>query len=319
MPTYTTLRGPASVTDKLLSEQLEANLKMFLDWALLGLGGFADVKLPAAPTTTAGGHRLRLSDDTRFAQGRAWEGFRKDWVWETGVGGSREPVHVSGVWVNGAFKVTGATGTYAHVIDYPQGRIIFDSPVPTGTHVAAEYSYRRYQVYADHPDWFRKVQMEADWADPAFLQPPGSGAYSEMADARVQTPAVVLRAMAGVRHEPYEMGNLTQKTTQAVALDVLGDAPGSVGWMHDALVGQEEHSLRLFDLNAVLRADAWPLDPSGMRRAGAKMYPALVAETGLGGYLWRQCRVASTDSQERMSRPPLRHAAVLWKCQVVLP
>jgi hypothetical protein len=318
MPTHTELKGVSDVTQSLSSEQLETNLKMFLDWALLAAGGFADVKLPAAPTTTPGPHRLRLSDDPRFVQGQCWEGFKKDWVWETGVSGSRQPVSISGVWVNGTFQPATGVGTYRHVVDYPQGRVVFGAPVPTGTHVSCEYSYRRYQVYNNHPDWFQKVQLEADWTDPQFLQA-GSGAYSEMTDARVQTPALVLRALAGETREPLELGNGVHKTYKPVSLDVIGDEPGRVGFMHDALMNQQEKALRLFDLNSVLANDAWPLDASGSRRQAAKMYPDLVAETGLGGYYWRLATITETQSQERLSRPPLRHVGVMWKVEVDLP
>jgi hypothetical protein len=318
VPTSTQFKGVNSSAQQLLSGQLAANLKLFLDWACLEAGAYATVTLPASPTTTAGPHRLRPSDDPDYLPGRVWEGYRKDWVWETGVAWAPAPIDVSGVWVNGSFKPLDSVGPYAHVVDYPNGRVVFATPVPTGSHVAAEYSWRKYQVYTDEPDWFREVQLESDWASPQFLQQ-ASGAWSAMADARVQTAAVVVRPLAGVSHSPKEIGSLAQHKTQSVTLDVLGDNPKDVAWMHDVLVDQKEHRLWLFDLNAVIRADKWPLDGNGGRKTGAKMYPALVAGTGAGGYVWRLCEVSDTASQERPNRPPLRHATVLWRVQVDIP
>jgi hypothetical protein len=112
MPTHTEFKGTDNVTETKLSGQLEANLKLFIDWALLGTGAYTNVTLPASPTTTPGRHRLRLSDDPSMSSGRVWEAFRKDWVWETGVNRTVAPISVSGVWVNGSFKPLSTTGTF---------------------------------------------------------------------------------------------------------------------------------------------------------------------------------------------------------------
>lgn len=318
MPTHTEFKGVSHSNESLLSGQLEANLKLLVDWALLGVGAYTNVRLPASPTTTAGAHRLRLSDDPDYTAGKVWEAFRKDWVWETGVLRTPAPINVSGVWVGGSFKPLSSTGTYAHTIDFPNGRVIFATALPTGSHVAAEYSHRKFQVYAGETDWFKEVQLESDWNSPQFLQT-GSGAWSKMADARVQTPALVIRPLANVSHEPKELGSLAQRTTQLVSFNVLGSNPSDVSWLHDVLVGQNEKSFRLFDLNEVVGDDAWPLNGAGARKTGVVMYPDLVAETGSGGYFWRRMTVNHTASQERLNRPPLRHAAVLWSCEVDLP
>ncbi len=315
MPTYTEFKGVDSVHQSLLSGQLEANLKLFLDWALLGVGAYANVRLPASPTGTAGPHRLRLADDPDYTAGRVWESFRKDWVWETGVLRTPAPIDVSGVWVAGLFKPLSSTGTYAHTIDYPNGRIIFTTALPTGSHVSCEYSWRKYQIYAGESDWFKEVQLESDWANPQFLQA-GSGAWSAMADARVQTPAVVVRPLTSVTRDPLELGNLAQIVRQQVALHVLGDNSSDVAWMHDVLTGQDEKRIRLFDLNSVIESDEWPLDGNGARASGALMYPDMVEETG---HYWRKMTIKEVQSQEQINRPPLRHAAVLWRCEVDLP
>jgi len=315
MPSHTRFKGVASSNESLLSGQLEANLKLFFDWALLGVGAYANITLPASPTGTAGAHRLRLSDDPNYTQGRVWEAFRKDWVWETGVQRTPAPINISGVWTNGTFRSLSSTGTYAHIIDHPNGRIIFTSAIPTGTHVSCEYSYRKYQVYAGDPDWFREVQLEADWNNSQFLQI-GSGAWSAMADARVQTPAVVIRPLAGVINHPLELGNLVHQRQQPVSFHVLGDNSQDVCWMHDVLVGQKEKTIRLFDLNEVIRDDEWPLNGAGSRKTDAMMYPDLVAEDNYGGYFYNKCYIKNTISQEKLNRPPLRHTNILWNCEV---
>jgi hypothetical protein len=160
--------------------------------------------------------------------------------------------------------------------------------------------------------------MEAYWGDSQFLQQ-GSGAWTIMADARVQTPCIVLRSLCDVSHKPLEMGNLTHNKTQSVAFNILGDNPKDVAWIHDVLVDQKEKSLRLFNLNDVVEDDAWPLDGRGAKKDGFLTYPSMVAETGVGGYWKWRATVEETRSQEQIARPPLRHAAVLWEVGVTQP
>ena len=88
--------------------------------------------------------------DSRFSSGQAWEGFRKNWIWQSGVTYSPNPLvgdddsnpGVSGVYVNDSYYSASTVGAYAHYIDHFNGRVVFDSPIPTGSKVQAEFSYK---------------------------------------------------------------------------------------------------------------------------------------------------------------------------------
>ena len=150
MATSYNLKGFDSVFDATLNNELQDNIVEFLDWALLEKGNYFNVDLGE---TSPNGHdysRLRLSSDDNFTAGQVWEGFRENWVWQSGVSYSPAPIvgadninpGISGVYVDSTFYPSDTTGIYAHYIDYYNGRVVFDAAIPTGTTVQTEYSYK---------------------------------------------------------------------------------------------------------------------------------------------------------------------------------
>ena len=110
----TTFQHVSHVGHTLLNSELEGNLKSFLDWGFLGIGGWFNVTIPTSGAWGGTFDQLRLVDDPSYTKGQVWEAPRKDWVWENETpytGGS--PVQITGVSVNGSFYGTG-DATYAH-------------------------------------------------------------------------------------------------------------------------------------------------------------------------------------------------------------
>jgi len=275
--THTELKGGPHVLDGQLSDLLESNLQAFLQWGLLGAGGFLTVRAPQSGVYGGDESRLRLASDPYYESGQVWEAFRKDWVWESGIPFPTQPVRPSGVWVGSAFHPASETGVYAHRYDYPNGRVVFDAPIPTASVVRTDYSYRLVQVSTADTEWWQQVQagsMRAD--DPHFLQQ-GSGVWDALARSRVQLPAVIVDAVPNVRSRSgYEIGNQLQTVLQDVQLEVLAEDRFYLKWLHDVLCNQKGHRLIGFDKNRVLAADSFPLDPDGSPRPSGKMYPDLV-------------------------------------------
>ena len=131
-PAYTTLSKVNNVGDSLLNSEIENNIKWYLDWGLLGIGGWSDVSIPTPGAYGGTFDSLRPVQDPAYTDGQVWETARKDWVWETGTAwsGSEVPVQISGTYVNSVLYGTG-DATYGHHYDYPLGRVIFDSPIDT--------------------------------------------------------------------------------------------------------------------------------------------------------------------------------------------
>ena len=82
---YDNFKGVSTIGAPLLMNELENNLKAYLDWSLLGIGAFTNVYRATSGYPSGDMSRLRPVFDLAYSSGTVWQGIRKDWVWETGV------------------------------------------------------------------------------------------------------------------------------------------------------------------------------------------------------------------------------------------
>jgi hypothetical protein len=283
--------GAARVTD-----QLRENLSLWLQWGFLGVGAFTNVGFGSAPAHGGQPSRLRAVFDPRYPAGGAtgttvWEGFRADWVWESGVPYATAPTAYSGVHVGGTFAPASATGAYAHRVSYPEGRVYFASPLASGTPVSGEFAFRHVHVRRADEPWFQELAERSLRAD----EPATSGLFPQN---RVELPAVVLQPVNRVDCRPYEIGSPARIHRQDVLLHALAETPGECGRLHDVLADQYDRRVPAFDLDAA----TLPLDYRGGLAPGARTFPQLVAAAP-----WRQIRVADVKSS-----PPARVGGLHW-------
>lgn len=312
MPTHTSLKGFDHVSDSLLSDQLESNLVSFFQWGLLGKGGFWNVTIPTSGAYGGEESRLGPVDDPHYDVGQVWEAFRQDWVWETGVEYSEQPIRVSGVYVNGSFHPLSETGVYAHSIDYRYGRVIFDQPIGTGAVVECEYSYRMYGFHPSTTPWWRQLQALSYRVDDDTFLLMGSGVRTIMAHNRVQMPAVVVQVVPRSSRSGYEMGGSTQTVRQDCLFHIMAETPHDAGKLHDIITLQQEKRIIAYDKNLVLEEERFGLDADGMPAESGLMYPDLVKSPAEGGYGWRQVRFAEFSSTDQPDEhmPSLHTATV---------
>lgn len=107
---------------------------------------------------------LVSSSDESFVDNTVFQSAFKNWVWELEIpsagSGIAPPTAISGVAVDGVFypTATGAPGfnaAFGHSIDYPNGRVIFNSPIAAGSTVQASFSYKEVLV-----DWANSLDNE---------------------------------------------------------------------------------------------------------------------------------------------------------------
>ena len=143
----TNLKGFTNVFQYTLNNDILDGLVEFFDWGLLEKGNYFNVELGELAPNGEDYSRLRPVEEPRFSNGQAWEGFRGNWVWQSGVSHTPAPTTannggypgITGVYVDDTFYPYNTAGTYAHHVDYYNGRIVFDNPIPTGSKVQAEY------------------------------------------------------------------------------------------------------------------------------------------------------------------------------------
>lgn len=307
MAAYTPLKGVKTVNDALQSDQLEANLMGWLNWSMLGCAGFFNVSIPTSGVFGGNENQLRAVDDPYYQPGQVWEAFRKDWVWETGVPWSVQPIRVSGVYINSGNLLPLSSGVH---VDYPNGRIVLDTPISTASLVSCEYSYRLFQLYSADNAWWQEIQMQSFRIDSSQFLQQGSGAWDVLAQNRIQLPAVIVEAVPRVERSPFEIGNLVQITKQDVLFHILTEDRFRLKWMHDALTGQQEIRIAGFDKNLLLSQDAFPLEYDGSPKASGMMYPDLIQPVASGGFFWTQIRVNRMRSQEQQRMGTLHYVTV---------
>jgi len=317
---YTEFQGVTNFGETQLLTELENNLKAYLDWSFLRIGAWTNVNISSTGGLDLYGgspETLRWVDNPAYADGQVWQGFRKDWIYETGVnfsysGQDYDPINVmtSGVEINGTFQTTG------FFVNYPQGQIVFNDRIPTGSTVKAQFSYRNVQVnIADDVPWWKEIQLQSWRSDDIhFTQDHRTGDWSLGGHHRIQLPTIVIEAVPRGRSLGYELGNSALTVEQDVLCHILADSREMRNKLVSILETQNEHTIWLWDSDAVAAAEITPLDYRG-ERVHTNVYPDIVADST---YRWKKCRLKNIMvSEVGVINPLLYEGTVRITCEVV--
>lgn len=314
---YTRFKGVSSIGNTLFSNEIENNLKSFLDWGFLNIGGFVNVSIPTTSAFGGNFHTLKRASDPAYTAGTVWETIRKDWVWETGINyGGQVPIAISGVWINSQFFGP-AHATWGHYYDYKNGRVIFNNPVPAASGVSMNYSYRWVQVHTSQDaDWFYQGQyaslkpVDTQWASSY----PSSGDYSNPPQHRIQFPCVIVECVARTDARPYELGNTVLWVEQDVLFNIVAENKASRNNIKDTLFLEDDHIIMLYNSNSVARSGYHALDYRGMLVNTTGTYPYLV-----NNFPWKQARFKDTNVSEVESlSTSLHEASVRTSLELIL-
>ena len=330
-----------NIGDSTVSSIIQDNMIEYFDWAIIDAGGFTNTSIPTEGHYGGDKHKLRLVDDPRYTSGQVWEGFRSNWVWQSGVSNTDQPKTlkklkpdaatypnasnypgVSGVFVGGAFQPASGVGAYAHHIDYPNGRVVFDTAIATTSSVTAEFSHKWAKVTKANDNFFREIQYRSQRADGDFLME-GSGDWSQLADTRLQLPVLAVEVVKRRSLEPYALGGLTHFVNTDVLFHVLAEDDYTRDKLLDIVSLQEDRVVRLFDSDLIGRSSVFPLDYRGMTNKGAKMYPDLIKEVADGGFRYNygggklQLQDARVQTSEAIS-PNLYHGVVRMNTELIM-
>jgi len=295
----TTFKNINNIGQDLLLNILESNFKTYLDWAFLNIGAWFDVSVGGSGIYGTNQHgKLILVDDPAYNEGEVWQSIRKDWVWETGVVfSSGSPVDISGVYVDDTF-VPYSSGDFT--IDYPLGRIIFDTAVDTDSDIELNYSYRYVQTYrANDSPWFNVLQFASYETNNTDIVRTEDGDWSIGGQHRIQMPAIVIESLPKSRSRPYEIGNNNLIIEQDIAFHVLAENKNDRNKLLDILRLQQDSVIVLYNTNTIAQNDLYPLDYNGDRKNSPIMYPDMVSQYG-----WRKCWIKNVNLFEIESVHP---------------
>ena len=289
-----------NVGDTSITPAIRDNLVEFFDWAILDAGGFFNVNVPTEGFYGGDKHKLRVVDDPNYTLGQVWEGFRSNWVWQSGLSCSDQPLVVqqlledseyplakrspgiSGVFIGSTFQPVSGVGDYSHHINYPAGRVIFDSAISTSSDVKVEFSYKWVNVIPANNEFFREIQYRSQRADGDFTLV-GSGDWSQLGETRLQLPAIAVEPAVRRTQTPYNLGSSTSYVASDVLFHVLAEDDFTRDKLVDMVSLQGDKTIFMFDSDRIGRKDDFPLDYRGMVAASGQRYPELVAPSGEGG------------------------------------
>lgn len=315
---HVNLRGISHYGKPSLINEIQDNLKSYLDWSLLNIGAWHNIQTGTRGVFGGSFGTLQVVDDPSYTANTVYQGIRKDWIWESGVnytnptGGVYNPLPVQ-IYVNNSLVTTGTSGS-THYINYPLGRVIFDNPQ---TNVKAAYSYRQVQVYlSDDINWWFEVQYDThNPADLQWAQNITSGDYSLSSTNRMQLPAIIIEPVARRYSVPFELGTLTAKNRQDIMFHVIAETRRERNDLVDYLALQKDKSIILYDTTALYENNKFPLDYRGMKVSNPTMYPDIVNDANL------QFRQATFNnivvSEIKTNHPKLNWAIVKMTIEVI--
>tara|TARA_R100001443_G_scaffold4277_4_gene12679 strand:- start:7599 stop:8558 length:960 start_codon:yes stop_codon:yes gene_type:complete len=282
----TKLRYNDKLQDISLSNILLDNFINFYDWGLLDAGQFYNIKIPQSGIYGGDRHKLRVADNPNYTAGQVWEGYRKNWVWESGVDGTtQQPITISGVYVDNTFYATGNT-TKPFYIDYINGSVVFDSAQTTTSTVHLEYSHKWVQVVpAEGVSWFQQIQ-QSSFRNENDFQVSGSGGWAQLGQTRIQLPALAVEVIPAASTKPYQIGGGQWVNTE-ILFYVITENHWECTNLVDTIIKQNDRTIQLFNPTKVAISGVSPFNyrneltthaiPSGL-------YPLLTS-----GYPYQKC------------------------------
>lgn len=296
---YNYFKGVTDYSDFSVNETLIKSTVLWADWCFLNIGALFNITVPTSGNLGGDYSRLRPVSDPRYTDGKVWETARSNLVWESGV----NQISVSGIYVNGAIRQSG------YSVNYPLGRVIFDSPVAQNSTVQMEYSSKHIKVLdSNELPFFRQTQLNSyEINNPTYLYTK-SGEWTSFPESRLQYPIVAIQ-QGPIQYKGYELGNDNLNGFPTILAHVLGETESDVKRISNILAMQKDSKFYLVNENLMMESGVRILDFNGNKTNTTMTYPEIVNR----GYRGRECYI--TDSYQE---PLQTIAPELYKCTVRL-
>ena len=292
---HTKLANLRNGQDSTLSNVLLDNFIALYDWGFLDRGQFYNIDIPESGIYGGDRHKLRVTQDPNYTEGQVWEGYRQNWVWESGIDAtSEQPITISGVFVDDTFYATGNV-TKPFYIDYPNGRVVFDTALTTTSTVQLEYSHKWVQVIpAQGVPWFREIQQGSFRNEEGF-QVSNSGNWVQLGQTRVQLPAVAIEVVPARSVQPYQLGG-GQWTNTDLVFYVMSENHWECTNLMDSILYQNDRTVHLFDPTAVAISGVFPFNYRNELNENAipsGLYPNMIDD-----FFYRRCWISESRGNQ---------------------
>jgi hypothetical protein len=292
---HTRLANLKNAQDATLSNILLDNFIALYDWGLLDRGQFYSINIPESGIYGGDRHKLRLAGDPNYSSGQVWEGYRQNWVWESGISATTEqPIAISGVFVDDTFYATGNVSKPFY-IDYPNGRIVFDTALTSTSSVQLEYSHKWVQVVpAQGIPWFRQIQQGSFRNEEGF-QVSDSGGWVQLGQTRVQLPAIAVEVIPSRSLEGYQLGG-GQWVNNDIIFYVISENHWECTNLVDSILYQNDRTVHLFNPTSVALSGVFPYNYRNELNENAipsGLYPNMIDD-----FFYRRCWISQSRGGE---------------------
>jgi len=246
------------------TSNLENNIKMYYDWALLSIGAWNEVTIPTQQIYGGDYSRLRVVDDPNYNLGQVWETPKQNLVWDTNVVYTNHignPINPSNI---GIPYIDSAPTSSNYYINYPQGQIVFDNPIPASSTVQLSYPYRIVSVdIADGTPWWKALHSKWWRVDDTQFHQVGSGEWSLFGEHRIQMPSVIIESCFMGSSEGWELGTASRRAKREVRFHIYSESMTERNNLMDIIGLQSDRKIPLFNINGILFDDAFPINYRG--------------------------------------------------------
>ena len=286
-----TLRGITQIGKETISSKLLYGVIDFFQWGLLQVGGFQNITLSTQGSFGGDRDRLRPVKDPNYTDGQVWEGFRGDWVWETGIPTdyiTYQPIRVSGVYINGGnlkpvapFKDDAVVSRSVGYVDYPRGRVVLDSAIDTDSTVKTEFSHRFASFIPADTPWFREIQFNSYNVEEDDYLTFASGGWAQLSGTRRSLPCVAVELVPRRKLRGLQLGG-GQWIDQDILFHIIAENASDRDQLIDVITYQNDRTMYLIDRNLEKGSSKFPasLDFNGSPTVNSVMYPDMIAATG---------------------------------------
>lgn len=318
MPTaYTVLKGFDSISDVDIQNTIQQNVIAFFDWGFINKSAFTNVRLSQTDVRSSDRSVLKIVRDPNFANGRVWETFRENLVWEQNLNSTTQPISISGVYVNGTF-VTPNTSGFQHYVDYVHGRVIFNTPLPITSTVKMEYSFKTLN--------FTNLQVlpliqyvQSNSFDLSTKNYAGqSGEWGLLTKERIQMPFVSVEVAPRGSQFPTELGSNINWTDIDVIMHIVTEDQSDCMKYSSFIFAQKDLTIFMFNLTQMNKSGVMPLDYRGVPIVNAMTYDKLVRDNSDGGYAYNKLYFKDAILTGPNNIGTIYHAAVRFTMETVL-
>jgi len=305
--------GVNSINDYLFISNIENNLKSFLDWGFLNIGGFINVTDTPNNQSNAP-NRLAAVNDPNYSDGQVWQTIHKDWIYDSPTDYS--PLFITGLSVDGNPISTG------YVLDYANSRVVFDAPIPTYSDVRMDYAYRWVQVHKSSSNlvWWKQFQFDVVNDATQFHQ--NTGEYAIFNQHRIQLPSVIIETVPSGTSRPYRLGDKSLVSKQDIILHVIANTPAHRNSIIDIIRLQEDKVIWLYDTNKLILGDVLPFNFDGSLNSNYLQYNMLVNNCDEFGvcdetYRWKRCHLQNFNVSSVESRYYFEEAKIRITAEII--